>query len=504
MAKRTRKKTVARVAPTKAATPFLHGTLAVSLCLAMLPASVAAGAQPRPFEVKLRRSILIKGQEQATYTLVQRMEHYRVPGISVAVIEDCRIVDGRGFGTADGRSAPVTTRTLFQAGSISKVVSAVAALRLVEDGKLSLGADIRPSLRSWTLKTTRNVPEAPVTLRQLLGHTAGLNEVGGRGYDRSAPLPTLTQILEGSSPANTPPIRVETAPGRRWAYSSGSYYVVQALMTDATGNRFPSIIDRLVFRPAAMRDSTFSQPLESSRELQAARAVGPDGSPLAGGWRVNPELAAGGLWSTPSDLARFAIALAKDVRGDSHLLLRASSIRELMTRGPGNWGLGVDLGPPEGPRRLGHTGHNTGFVSEFVMYPDTCQGAVVMTNADQGGGLITEVLRAIGDAYGWPDRRPLPVESAVPLTDAIISRFTGNFRLRDFPAQTFTVSQAPGGNLYWARTGHVGRDLFPQTDGKLFSPDNRMTLEAIGPHGTPAPALELRFGGGKNFADRMR
>lgn len=472
-----------------------------SLLVAPMSAAAARG-EARPFEASLRRSILVKGDERATFNLAERMQHYRVPGVAVAVIQDCRIVDARGFGTYADGATPITARTLFQAGSISKVVTAIAALRLREQGKLSLDSDVRPQLTSWKLSAASG--EAPaVTLRQLLNHTAGLNEVGGTGYDRGTALPSLKQILDGIKPANTPAIRIERAPGSRWAYSSGGYYVAQALLSDRTGEPFADLAARLVLRPAGMTGSSFSQPQESKRQRLAATAVGPDGSPMPGGWRNNPELAAGGLWSTPTDLARLAIAIARDVRGDGPRLVQPSSARELMNRGPGNWGLGLDLGPAGGARRFGHTGHNTGFVSEFVMYPDSCQGAVVMTNADQGGWLITEVLRAIGEVYRWPDQKPLPIQAAVPLTDAIATRFVGTYRLRDFPAEKFSISRKSTGGLYWARTGHIGRDLLAQSESKLFSPDSRMTLEATGPTPERAMVLELSFGGGKNIAERV-
>ena len=234
----------------------------------------------------------------------------------------------------------------------------------------------------------------------------------------------------------------------------------------------------------------------------AARAAGPDGTPLEGGWRVNPELAAGGLWTTPGDVARLIIGIARSVRGEPGALLGPAAAHQLMTRGPGNWGLGVDLGPPQGARRFGHTGHNIGFASEYVMFPDSCQGAVVMTSADEGGWLVTEILRAIGDTYGWPDRRPATVQAAIPLTEAIAMRFAGTYRLRDFPAERFTISRRPGG-LYWARVGHVGRDLLPEAEGRLFSPDSRMTIEADNTGAEKAQILTISFGGGRNVGERI-
>lgn len=471
--------------------------------LCLIAAIPTASAKPRAFEESLRRSIAVEGQEQRRFRLSERMSHYRVPGVSVAIIEGCHIVDARGFGPGDGGGQATTPRTLFQAGSLSKTVTAVAALRLAEDGRLQLDGDVRPGLKSWVLKDSPLLMGAPVTLRRLLNHTAGLNQIGGKGYSRGAPLPTLIQILDGAPPANTPPVRVEKTPGSEWVYSSGGYYIIQALMTDVTGQSFPRLAERLVFPPAGMTESSFGQPLDPERSRLAASAVGADGSPMSGGWRVNPELAAGDLWTTPSDLARLLIALARDMRGDSNRLLRPASAREMMTPGLRNWGLGVELGGKGQPRRFGHTGHNVGFVSEYVMYPDSCQGAVVMTNADQGGWLVTEVLRAIADAYGWPGRQPVPVQPAVPLTEAIAKRFVGTYRLRDFPAEKFTISRKPDGGLYWARIGHIGRDLLPEHAGRLFSPDSRMTLEAVEAAAGKAGTLEVSFGGGKNVAERV-
>jgi hypothetical protein len=175
----------------------------------------------------------------------------------------------------------------------------------------------------------------------------------------------------------------------------------------------------------------------------------------------------------------------------------------MMRPGLKSWGLGVELGSSKGPRRFGHSGHNVGFVSEFVMYPDSCQGAVVMTNADEGGWLVTEVLRAIGDVYGWPERRQSPVQAAIPLTRAIADRFIGTYRLRDFPSERFTVGRKADGGLYWARAGHIGRDLLPENAKRLFSPDSEMTLDDISEKAGKADTLELCFGGGKNIADRM-
>lgn len=481
---------------------------AAAAIIAVSPHLAVAATAPLPgtdaFEHGLRRTLLIEGEENARFELSARMDHYGVPGVGVAIIDKCRIVDARGFGTSAGSDAPVTSNTLFQAGSISKTLTAVAALRLVDERTLQLDSEVRPLLSSWAFKDSPVGSDAPVTLRRLLNHTAGVTEFGGQGYERGATLPTLEQMLNGTPPANTPPIRVDTAPGTKWGYSSGGYYLVQALMEAATGKSFSDLAQAFVFDPAGMRASTFAQPLDAARLPMAANAAGPDGLPMPGGWRVNPELAAGGLWTTPSDLARFLIALTHDMRGESETLLSRDGAREMLAPGLERWGLGVELGKSDGPRRIGHTGHNVGYASEYVMYPDTCQGAVVMTNGDEGGWLITETLRAIADAYHWPEPRPSKVQAAVPLTEAIARRFVGTYQLRDFPTETFTISRKTDGRLYWARKGHVGRDFLPAQPDRLFSPDSRMTFDAVDPGADRAMTLEAHFGGGgTNIADRI-
>lgn len=479
---------------------FAQACVAASLTAQALPANAAP---PPPVERGLRRTIVVQGLEGERFPLTARMAHYRVPGVSIAVIENCRIVDARGFGRSAVNGGPVATNTLFQAGSVSKPVAAVAALRLVESGRLSLDADVRDRLTSWTLPASRHLGGRPVTLRGLLSHTAGTNVSGMKGYEPGAPVPTLRQILEGTPPANTPGVHVEIPPETEWRYSGGGYVVAQALMTDVTGEAFPDLMHRLVLRPAGMTSSSYRQPMAPARHRRAAHGTSPDGSALPGRWRIYPEMAAAGLWTTPSDLARFAIGIARSLRGEEGALLRPETARQMLTRRLGNWGLGVDLSATDVPRQFSHTGRTIGFTSMLIAYPDTCQGAVVMTNGDEGGWLIQELMRSIGDAYNWPERRPSQVQAATKLTDGIAARFVGTYRLRDHPAERFTISLKPDGALYWARDGRVGRDLLPAGEARLFSPDSVMTIEVVEPAEARATVVRLAFGGGVNLAERV-
>lgn len=475
-------------------------SLLVALAVAASAAAVSAEENtPRAFERALRRTVTIEGAESRRFELAARMEHYRIPGLSVAVIEDCRIVDARGFGSLIWGGAPVTPETRFQAGSISKSLTAIAALRLVERGTLSLDGDVQLQMKGWSYDKARG----PVTLRQLLSHTAGTNLEGMKGYLPGEPRPTLAQILRGEAPANTPAIVVESEPGSRWNYSGGGYIVTQALMDEATGKNFAPLMRELVLEPLAMARSSFEQPPSDGDGTRSAQGTSADGSPLPGKWRVYPEMAPAGLWSTPSDLGRFVIGLARSVRGETGAIIGKGAAAQLMTRGPGNWGLGVDLGSADSARQISHTGKNVGFTSMFIIYPDSCQGAVVMTNGYDGGWLINEVMRAIGDVYRWPARNTLSARAALPITASIAERFVGIYRLRDFPAERFSITRDSDGELIWARGGHVGRSLLPEAEGKLFSPDSVMTIEALSPSELRASAVKLSFGGGSNIAERM-
>jgi CubicO group peptidase (beta-lactamase class C family) len=325
------------------------------------------------------------------------MERHKVPGVSVAVVQDGRIAWARGWGVkAAGARDPVDADTLFQAASISKPVAAVGALRLVDDQRLALDEDVNARLRSWKLPENELTAAKKVTLRMLLSHTGGLTVHGFRGYMPGEDVPTLPQVLDGAKPANSAAVRVAAAPGTNFKYSGGGYCIVQLLMTDAAGGTFPEILRERVLEPLGMKQSTYEQPLPEARRPAAARGHLADGTRLAkGDWATHPEMAAAGLWTTPSDLARFAIAIQKRDK-----VLSEALYKELLTpQAGGPTGLGLFLNQSG---RFAHNGANLGFRCLLVGCRDTGQAAVVMTNADSGGPVHQEVVGAIAREYGWP------------------------------------------------------------------------------------------------------
>jgi CubicO group peptidase (beta-lactamase class C family) len=248
--------------------------------------------------------------------ILERMKHYDVPGVSIAVINNGKIEWAKGYGVREARTnLPVTAGTLFQAGSISKPVAAMGALRMVQDGKFALDEDVNKKLKSWKIPENEFTKEQKVTLRRLLTHNAGLSVWGFPGYAaETKPLPTITQILDGTAPANTKPVRVIEMPGTNPSYSGGGFTVMQLLMAGVSGKPFPKLMEDTVLKKLGMKSSTFKQPLPSNLYQQAAAAHSGKGEKFTSKWFIYPEMAAAGLWTTPSDLALFAIELQQAIR----------------------------------------------------------------------------------------------------------------------------------------------------------------------------------------------
>jgi CubicO group peptidase (beta-lactamase class C family) len=357
------------------------------------------------------------------------MGRFGVPAVSVAVISDGSVAAPRAWGVRDSESGePATPETLFQAGSISKPVAAMCALRLVAQGGLELDVDVNELLRSW--KVPANPGWQPrVTVRQLLGHTAGLTVHGFPGYPRGTNAPSLVGVLDGEG--NTPPVRVSTIPGLQFSYSGGGYCVLQQLLIDVTGQSFPDLARELVLDPFGMSDSTYEEPLPEPLWPRAASGHRQGGAPVAGSWHVYPEMAAGGLWTTPTDLARFLIAIQQARAGAADAFLPRELTEEVLTPQAPNvpYGLGLQLEGEGDSFLFGHGGDDQGFNAWAGAYADLGLGAVVMTNSDVGWMLLGPIRDAIARAYGWPGVRPPSAEAAQPRleTDA----YAGAYRTDD-------------------------------------------------------------------------
>lgn len=385
----------------------------------------------------LRTAFTIRGVD-ARFDIHERMRMYGVPGVSVAVINDGRIEWAKGYGVKEaGGSAPVDTATLFQAASISKPVAAIAALRLVEEGRLSLDEDVNARLVSWRVPQNDFTRAEPVTLRRLLSHSAGLTVHGFRGYAATERVPTVVQVLNGEPPANSAAVRADTLPGSLWRYSGGGSTVAQLLMHDVSGRDFPALIREYVLEPAHMVHSGYEQPLPASRAAAAATGHRPDGAAVEGKWHTYPEMFAAGLWTTPSDLARLAMQVQRSVRGEEAILSHEMAGR-MLTVQAGEYGLGFGIAEGDGWKAFSHGGANEGFRAFFIAYTDRGQGAVVMTNSDAGSAIASEIIRAIAHEYAWPSWQS-EERDVVAVDAAALADFAGDYTF-ETNGRTLTLS----------------------------------------------------------------
>lgn len=346
------------------------------------------------------------------FTLQEVMQKHQVPGVSIAVINDFRIHWAKGYGIADiETSLPVEPSILFQAASISKPVMAMAVLKAVQDGHTSLDLDINKLLKSWKVPESEFTARTPVTLRSLLSHVSGAGDgFGFPGYHPSQPVPTLPQILAGEKPSNVGPVFFERPPFTAFKYSGGGSTIVQLAMMDMLGRPFAEIMRKDVLDPLGMEDSTYEQPLTSARDARAARAHGFDGRSMDAKWHVYPELAAAGLWTTPSDLARFVIEVQQALHGPGGRVLKQTMAREMVTPvGVGSYAVGFRIDQRGGGWYFSHGGGNWGFRCDLVAHVRKGYGVVIMTNGENGRAVIDEIEARVAAAYDWDSLdKPIP------------------------------------------------------------------------------------------------
>jgi CubicO group peptidase (beta-lactamase class C family) len=430
---------------------------------------------PHDFAERIRRvengllaATAIKGQQPAKMTIADRMEHYKVPGVSIAVINNGSIEWARGYGVLEqGGSARVTPDTRFQAASISKAVAATAALHYVEAQRLDLDEDVNKKLRSWKVPENEFTREKKVTLRRLVTHSAGLTVQGFGGYPAGVAVPSLLEILDGKKPANSVPIRVDILSGTKWRYSGGGFCVLQQLLIDLVGKPFPEIMQETVLNKAGMRNSTYRQPLPEDLAPLAAAGHSTKGEEIRGKWHTYPEMAAAGLWTTPSDLARFAIELQKARAGRSSSLISKEMATQMLTVQIGDWGLGLAVEGTGKETRFSHDGANEGFRCVMLAYEQTGQGVAIMTNSETGGRLYSEIMRSIAAEYGWPNFHP--IERSLGTVDAkTLAAYAGLYELVQDHI-SFVLTVAYEGEKLFVDIPRQGRfELLPESETSFF------------------------------------
>ncbi len=445
-------------------------------------------------------------------TITELMRRFNVPGVSVAVIRNFEIHWARGYGIADVETgAPVDVETMFQAASISKPVAAMGVLRAVQDGIFGLDDDINTILTTWKLDGGEFTRNHPVTPRTLTSHTSGLGDgFGFPGYDPGAPVPTMVELFEGQAPSNTRALFMERPPMTLMEYSGGGVTLMQQALSDARRRPFADILRDDVLQPLGMTRSTFEQPLPADFDRNAARAHSGQGSARAAKWHVYPEQAAAGLWTTASDLARFAIEVQLASAGRSTRVLDRATAREMLTPvGVGDFAVGFSIQKIGQGWYFSHGGSNWGFRATLMAHLSNGYGLAIMTNADQGSAVMAELTRRIQAAYAWDavaepaprGYRPRVDPPEVPVAEEILRAYVGEYEMSPGTVLVITLEE---GRLHAQPTGQQKLVLVAESTEAFFIRGVPVQLEFTrGPEGG-VDAVVIQQGGSRQTARKIK
>ncbi len=381
-------------------------------------------------EKGLLRAVYIKGEKPEKLGLEERMQFYKVPGVSLAVIDKKAVEWSNVFGVADVQTHELVTPDLpFQGGAFGQAISAAVALHLVVRGKLDLDADITAYLRTWMLPPPAPGSKNKITVRQLLSHSAGLSDGVFEGYSTWETLPSLGQVLSGEKPAKNAPVWADFRPGPRPRAAESGYVILEQILTDVENKPFTALAKEIVFDPLGMAHSTFELLRPTGGPASTASGHLRDGKIIEGGWHSYPQAAAKGLWTTPTDYAEFILELLRAATDASSKILSPAAARAMLSPQQENFALGLSVEGAGDDINFNIHGKTDGFVCYAIFYPVRRQGAVIMTNSENGMLLIEEILRAISAAYDWPHFKPQE-KPLFKLDPAIYRQYIGRYEVR--------------------------------------------------------------------------
>ena len=400
-------------------------------------------------------------------TIEERMKYYNVHGLSIAVIKNFKLLWAKGYGWADDSlKNPVTTKTLFQAASISKSFNAVGVLRLVQDQRLDLDADINKYLQTWKFPYDSLSKGKKITIKNLLSHTGGLTVHGFDGYKRNDVLPTLQQILDGQKPANSAPVRSIYEPGIKSEYSGGGITISQMIVTDVTHEPYAEYMRKYILLPMGMTQSTFAQPAFGIDSFLLSSGYDNAGKSIPGRYHIYPEQAAAGLWTNPTDLAKFIIEMQLSYQGKSAKVLNQKITQLMLTPYiDSSSGLGAFTFNRNNTKYFEHSGSNEGFVSQYYGSLTGGNGIIVMANADNGT-ILQEIVNSIAAVYKFNDLLLTTVKTIIKVDDSVLKKYTGVYKRSPDFTMTMTLDE---NQLYGQGDGQNRFAVFPESTNKFFT-----------------------------------
>ena len=385
-----------------------------------------AFAQTNPNIVKVENNLItyvpVKGFKP--WNIAERMKYHNINGASIAVIKNYKIDFAKSYGFADtALKIKANNETIYSAGSISKLVTAVIVMKLVDEGKLSLDSNVNNYLKSWKLDENDFTKQKPITLKMLLSHTAGASQSAYWGFKPTEKdLPTITEILNGNKKAGSNKVVINSQPNKEFRYSGGGYMIVQMILMDVLQKDFESIAQEYVFKPLQMSSSTFAQPLPIQFKQRFSYGYSA-ASWYTGKPYIYPQQAAAGLHTTATDLAKLIIAIQKSIVGKSNFLscktantlvapqVQISNGGYLEQMGVGAFLLQQANNKTAEGKYFEHQGSNAGFISFAIGSVVNGNGAVILLNSgDDFNGFGIELRRSIALTYNWTNFLPKQIE----------------------------------------------------------------------------------------------
>ncbi len=372
-------------------------------------------------------------KDRRPQTIADRMAMHKVNGLTIAVIRDYKLEWAKGYGWADvDEKRPVTPETMFQPGSISKSLNAITILDMVEDRKLSLYTDINTQLKSWQFPYDSISKGKKITIADLLSHSAGLGVHGFLGYSIGDTYPTIPQILDGLNPANSEPVRSIFEPGKQMEYSGGGTMISELIAMDASGLTYDQLVQNRIFTLLKMTNSSFTQPPAAAFKNQLATGYRTSGEEVQGKYPVLIEQAAGGLWTTPSDLSKFIIEMQLSANGNSNKILSEKMTKTMLKPYQNKEvALGVFIEEANGHKYFSHSAGNLGFSGKYIASLEDGNGVVVFINSDGGGSIIEEVITSVANIYKWKGIAQTVSQqeiTPVPVDQSVMNDLVGTYR----------------------------------------------------------------------------
>ncbi|HTE00153.1 MAG TPA: serine hydrolase [Mucilaginibacter sp.] len=446
----------------------------------------ASDTSERIHQVEINLVGTTQNEGDSPFTLKDRMAFYKVRGVSIAVIHNYKIEWAKGYGWADeSLRKPVTDQTLFQAASISKSLNAVGVLKLAQEKKLDLYVDINNYLNNpkqaantridsytllngsqlnWKFPYDSLSKGKKITIANLLSHTGGLSVHGFGGYERGTDIPNIVQILDGTPPANSAKIRSMYEPGLKSEYSGGGVTISQLIVMNTTHMAYEKYMYENVLEPMGMTSSTYSQfPPRDKRTLYAA-AYDAEGKEISGKYHIYPEQAAAGLWTNPTDLAKYIIETQLALEGKSAKVLDQQWTKTRLTPNiDKRAALGVFIDGTDSIKYFGHGGANEGFRSQYYGSLKDGNGVVVMVNSDNGA-IIPEIVNSVAKVYLFKGLYHSKVIKAVKFSANLLDSYTGKYEIKP---DLFIMVSRNGERLYGQPTGQGKYLLLPVTENKF-------------------------------------